>query len=225
MKRIVSLLALALLAGLPGCGCKKKQEAQNKKVKVEQHVDMFSPVDMNDVFAADDIDEEPGDLRTFFDFDEEEEGFVSQDNDFYAENDNDDEQTLLFVDNESDDELRTLHFGFNKYGLTPEQKRLVDNNIEQVKQLVADAGTQVEPVVVVEGHACQEGDHLYNLALSEKRAKYVADLFVEAGVDQSIIKVVGRGQEEPVIIDGKVVDGTREERAANRRVVTRVIYS
>lgn len=220
MNKIVSLLALTLLVGLPGCGCKKKQEAQNKRVKVEQNVDMFSPVDMNDVFAADDIEDESTDLRTFFDFDEETEEFVDQDNDFYAENDNEDEQELLFVDNESDDDLRTLNFGFNKYGLTPEQKRLVDNNIEQVKQLVADAGTAVEPVVVIEGHACQEGDHLYNLALSEKRAKYVADLFAQAGIDQSIIKVVGRGQEEPLVFGE-----TREDRAPNRRVVTRVIYS
>jgi outer membrane protein OmpA-like peptidoglycan-associated protein len=220
MNRIASLLALVLLAGLPGCGCKKKQEAQNKKIKVEQHVDMFSPVDMNDVFAADDSEDESTDLRTFFDFDEEAEEFVDQDNDFYAENDNEDEQTLLFVDNESDDDLKTLHFGFNKYGLTPEQRKAVDNNIEQVKQLIADAGTQVEPVVVIEGHACQEGDHLYNLALSEKRAKFVADLFADAGIDQALIKVVGRGQEEPIAFGE-----TREERAPNRRVVTRVIYS
>ena len=61
--------------------------------------------------------------------------------------------------------------------------------------------------------------------MSERRAKAVADLFVAAGVDRSVIKVVGRGQECPMIINGKVVNGNREEREPNRRVEVRVIYT
>ena len=79
--------------------------------------------------------------------------------------------------------------------------------------------------MVIEGHACQEGTPAYNVALSEKRAKIVADHFVAAGVPSSSIKVVGRGQECPAVINGKTVNGSREDRAPNRRVEVRVIYT
>jgi len=231
MKKI-SLVALALLVGLPGCGNKqKKAQENNKKAQIEQQIDMFSSVEMDNAFAPDDFNEDPdSNLRTFFDFDDEIEEFVpSDDNDLYRNFDIEEDisanEEYSWIDAQSDDELKPLYFGFNKYGLTDNQKNTVTHDIEQVKQLIIDAGSDSQPIVVVEGHACQEGSPAYNLALSEKRAKNIVDLFVEAGIDKDLIKAVGRGQEMPVVMNGKVVDGSREDRAPNRRVEIHVIYT
>ncbi len=134
-------------------------------------------------------------------------------------------EEFSWIDAQTDDEFKKLYFSFNHYGVRADQKESLSYDIDQVKQLVAEAGRAAQPTVVIEGHACQEGTPAYNLALSEKRAKVVADLFVAAGVDRSAIKVVGRGQECPVLINGKVVNGSREHRAPNRRVEVRVIYT
>jgi OOP family OmpA-OmpF porin len=135
-----------------------------------------------------------------------------------------DTETFTWIDEQADDELRKLYFTFNHYGIRPDQKDALTYNIEQVKQLISDAGTAL-PTVVVEGHACQEGSPSYNVGLSEKRAKCVADLFVDAGIDASLIKVIGRGQECPLMVDGRAINGSREERAPNRRVEVRVLYT
>jgi len=50
-------------------------------------------------------------------------------------------------------------------------------------------------------------------------------MFVAAGIDRNVIKVIGRGQECPVMVKGKAVNGSREDRAPNRRVEVRVIYT
>ncbi len=63
MKKM-SLIALALLVGLPGCGNKQKKAKENNRVNIEKHVDMFSSIEENDVFAADDLDEDYDSLRT-----------------------------------------------------------------------------------------------------------------------------------------------------------------
>jgi OOP family OmpA-OmpF porin len=218
----VSVLTLALLLSLPAC--KKSSEQSSKSNKKTEQVDMFSSIDTDVDFNEESDDNE--DLPTFFDFDEDANEFVPSETP-EADELEETEEAMVFswVDAQTDDEFKNVYFGFNKYGISADQKEALNYDIEQVKQLVAEADAQARPTVVVEGHACQEGSPAYNLPLSEKRAKFVADLFVAAGVDKDVIKVVGRGSEVPAVINGKVVDGTREERAANRRVEVRVIYT
>ncbi len=227
MKKM-SLLVIVLLLGLPGCG-KKQESARSRQEPVEQYMDV---VDENEIIDLDDdmddLSEEYLDLKSF-DFDEDEdlqldeedlEGIEAE----LGELGEFDENEFAWIDAQADDEFRKLYFSFNHYGVRADQKEAVNYDIDQVMQLIAESGTTL-PTVVIEGHACQEGTPAYNLALSEKRAKAVADLFVAAGVDRSVIKVVGRGQECPSIINGRVVNGTREERTPNRRVEVRVIYT
>jgi len=224
-----SLLALVILLGLPGCcGNKKKTVKQDNSSRIEENVDMFSSVDMDD--SLDDFDAEDDNIRTFFNFDDETEEFIPADeNTMYSSFDTDvedlDNQAYSWIDMQTDDELKPLYFAFNHYGLNEEQKNTVAYDIEQLKQLIADSGSDAQPTIVVEGHACQEGAPAYNIALSEKRAKTVADMLVDAGIDKDTIKVVGRGQEVPAVINGHIVDGSREQRAPNRRVELRVIYT
>jgi len=222
MKKI-ALFALALLVSLPGCRDKNKTQ-QQKKQKTEQHVDMFSSSVHSADYDYDDFEDED-DLRTLFDFDEESEEFVAQnENDAYSGLDMDydmsDSQEIAWIDAQEADELRPLYFEFNKHVLNDTQKQAVSHDIEQVKQLLAQAGEDTNAIVVAEGHTDEEGTPEYNLILSESRAKHVADLLVSAGIDQEVIKAVGRGQEN-LVVHGK----TRAERAPNRRVEVRVIYT
>lgn len=242
----VSLLVLALaIAALPGCCCRdKKKEATVQPVRrntVEKYMETDVEVDeiddldlddLNDLDDLDDLDDEDLDIDALLnDLEEDEDMTDISDEDLAniladedSDEDSDDSQAFNWIDEQADDELRKLYFSFNHYGIRPDQKDALAYDIEQVKQLVADADT-VQPTVVIEGHACQEGTPSYNIGLSEKRAKSVADLFVAAGVDKSLIKVVGRGQECPVAVNGKVINGSREDRAPNRRVEVRVIYT
>lgn len=67
--------------------------------------------------------------------------------------------------------------------------------------------------ITVVGHADSRGADSYNQALSERRAKSVADYLVSRGVKQSIISSQGRGESDPV-----ASNDTSEGRAQNRRV-------
>jgi peptidoglycan-associated lipoprotein len=52
--------------------------------------------------------------------------------------------------------------------------------------------------VVLEGHADERGTREYNLALGERRAQSVADVFMALGVNALNIEIVSYGEENPV---------------------------
>lgn len=110
---------------------------------------------------------------------------------------------------DSKQDFKRLFFDFNSYGLGSNQNKNLKFNTKQAKQMIKDGKT-----IVIEGHACHSaGSAIYNLALSEKRARHVAKKFAETGIDAKNIKIAPRGHEMPI-----VKSGNREEQAANRRV-------
>lgn len=221
MKKM-SLLVLVLIISLPGCGKKQESAQTPKRNSVEKYMD--TDVEIGEIDGDDeDMDELTEEDLASFDFNEDE--AMPTDDEDEDSMDIEENEEFSWIDAQTDDEFRKLYFSFNHYGVRADQKEALSYDIEQVKQLVAEGGNSAQPTVVIEGHACQEGTPAYNLALSEKRAKVIADLFVAAGVDRSAIKVVGRGQECPAVIDGRAVNGSREQRAPNRRVEVRVIYT
>jgi len=236
MKKL-SLLALVLIVGLPGCcGRKKRVEEPVRRNNIERYMstegDIETTEDDSDLEDELDLEDDLEDEYTDFDADEEDDsldleelGLSDDELDDILSSDDDVDTDAVWMNIQEDDEFKKLYFSFNHYGIREDQKESLTYDIEQVKQLVAEADGSIQPTIVIEGHACQEGDRAYNLALSEKRAKYVADLFASAGVDKNLIKVVGRGQECPTVVDGKMVNGSREDRAPNRRVEVRVIYT
>ncbi len=220
MKKL-SLLVIALVVALPGCGNRQKQESSrpSKRTNVEKYMQLDGEIEDLDDEDLDDIDELTDEDIASFEFPEEDEDDEDEIDLEDILGDMDEDEEYSWIDAQTDDEFRKLYFSFNHYGVREDQKASLNYDIEQVRQLVAEAG-EAQPTVVIEGHTCQEGDRAYNLALSEKRAKTVADLFVAAGIDRSAIKVVGRGQECP-LTEGK----TRQERNPNRRVEVRVLYA
>jgi OOP family OmpA-OmpF porin len=74
----------------------------------------------------------------------------------------------------------------------------------------AKAGNATKIVVV--GHTDTSGSAAYNVRLSERRAKAVADSLVGLGVPQTALAVDWKGESEPAVATG---DGVKEP--LNRR--------
>lgn len=238
MKKMSLAVLTCALVLLPGC-CRNKKNytSQSTRKNISRIETSMYPANDSEIteeieeneLDSDDIDETLNidDIDALLKEMEEDENGMSLDGedlaglfDEYSDND----QAFNWVEDQADDELKKLYFSFNHYGIREDQKDALTYDIEQVKQFIAQAGT-TEPTIIIEGHACQEGSPSYNIGLSEKRATNVADLFVAAGIDRNLIKVVGRGQEFPEVVNGAVINGSREQRAPNRRVEVRVIYT
>ena len=125
---------------------------------------------------------------------------------------------------EDDRDFEIVYFDFNKHEVREDQQEKVENNSEVAKNLVEEGS---DPKIIVEGHSCHSaGSRTYNLALSERRAKAVADRLVANGIPKENIKVVPRGQECPALDEvGNPVSGDKDEQALNRRAAVRVVYS
>ena len=110
---------------------------------------------------------------------------------------------------QSKEDFRTIYFEFDKYKITKEQESNLHADIDYAKKMIGSG-----KIIVIEGHACDSaGSAVYNMTLSEQRAKFIATKFMDAGIDKSNIKIAARGQEMPI-----VKGGNKHQQAANRRV-------
>lgn len=96
-------------------------------------------------------------------------------------------------------------------------KKTVNPTILPLLDKVASELNKVSGTVIVTGHTDNQpistAEFPSNQVLSEKRATEVADLLASKGVASSRLKIVGRGDSDP-IAENKTADG----RAKNRRV-------
>lgn len=83
----------------------------------------------------------------------------------------------------------------------------------KIKAIAAMAKAHPAFRLVIEGHTDNRGSAPRNLALSEARARAVAQALGTAGIDPQRLTPVGRGDQEPV-----ADNATREGRERNRRV-------
>ena len=87
----------------------------------------------------------------------------------------------------------------------------------EVNQLAAFMKRFPEAVVFVEGHASNIGNPDYNMRLSERRAKAIADLLTAQGINSSRITSKGFGVTQP-----RVQGNTRDAHRANQRIEAKV---
>lgn len=87
----------------------------------------------------------------------------------------------------------------------------------EVNQLAAYMKRFPEAVVFIEGHASNIGTPEYNMRLSERRAKAIADLLTAQGVESARITSEGFG-----VTRLRVQGNTREAHAANQRIEAKV---
>jgi len=211
-KSFLSLaLLLSVLVGLSGCGKKSPKNAVKNNKNVAWN-DGSVPV----------ADEG---VRSFFDNDINE--FALTEDGSKAVLAQNDAKDFAWAAGQNEDGLNPVYFDFDRFAIRPDQEEVVGSDVKKVKSELKVAQKKGDaPVVVVEGHACHSaGSSVYNMALSEKRAKVVADRLSKEGVPANQIKVVGRGIEVSAVVNGKAVTGSREEQWQNRRDEIHVVRS
>lgn len=223
-------LFVAVLMLLPGCwGRKKDTKAQKEGEKVAFHeADAFVDIPVADEQVRSYFDDDVDQFALLEDdLDSEDLGMldditIAEIEEALAENVEDDFFWVEDIDSEGR-EFKTVYFDFDKHSIKADQEEYVQKNIELVKELIA-AGEK--PEVIIEGNACSAaGSRNYNLAISNSRAEIVAKRFAQAGISEDVYKVVGRGQDNPVIAEnGQPVTGDKDQQWVNRRVEVR-IYS
>ena len=102
--------------------------------------------------------------------------------------------------------LRGVNFRFDSAELTPESKRNLDPVAAALRNY---RGSKLD----VGGHASAEGDTLYNLDLSTRRALAVRRYLVQKGVTPASLSSTGYGEMRPL-----VNNETEQGRSLNRRV-------
>ena len=104
-------------------------------------------------------------------------------------------------------------FAFDKSDLTEEGKVAIE---EYRKQLRPELSEAYEGIII--GHTDSVGDADYNFGLSKRRAEAVAAYLASTGVAASTLRVLGRGETDPI-----ASNDTKEGQAENRRVEVLVL--
>lgn len=110
-----------------------------------------------------------------------------------------------------------INWNLASYTLTPEAKRIIDENLMPVLQ--QNPGVKVE----LASHTDSRGTKESNQTLSERRAQAVANYLVEKGVNRSLLVANGYGESK---LKNRCSDGvscTEREHAVNRRTEFRLI--
>ncbi|MGB5456822.1 MAG: OmpA family protein, partial [Gammaproteobacteria bacterium] len=109
--------------------------------------------------------------------------------------------------------LAASSFEFDSAELTDAGKAAIEAYREKLGPELTDAFK-----VIIVGHTDTTGDESYNMALSLRRARSVADYLIATGVNADKIRAIGRGPKDPI-----ASNDTREGRMQNRRVDVLVI--
>jgi len=105
--------------------------------------------------------------------------------------------------------INNIFFAFNSHKLDYRSFSELD---KWAKFLIERFDIKIE----LYGHTDNVGDELYNLQLSERRARSVAEYLVAQGVDSARISVIGFGLSKPL-----ATNKTEEGQSRNRRVEVR----
>jgi peptidoglycan-associated lipoprotein len=87
-------------------------------------------------------------------------------------------------------DLKDIHFDFDRYDIRPDAARTLDANARWLK---ANPGA----LVLIEGHADEQGTNDYNLALGERRAKAAMNYLVGQGLPADRLTIISYGEEWP----------------------------
>jgi OOP family OmpA-OmpF porin len=109
-------------------------------------------------------------------------------------------------------ETRKIDFKLDSAEIEPEARGTITEIAKILKQV-----PQIQRLEI-EGHASSKGDNQYNVTLTEKRARAVAQALVEAGVQESRLVPIGYGEYCPAIDRGDEVDDP-----VNRRVLLKAV--
>ncbi len=134
----------------------------------------------------------------------EDEQETSNKKDDDLENENKNEVTIV-TKNENKELMQIIYFDFDKFKLSEVSK-------EKIKKFLNNYESVINEYLVV-GHTDTKGTNKYNLSLSIKRAEVVKEILINYGIQESSIKILGKGEDSLAVL---TPDNTRQP--ANRRV-------
>lgn len=101
-----------------------------------------------------------------------------------------------------------VHFGFDKYTLTPEAQATLRNQAAWLKRYSSTT-------LMIEGHADERGTRDYNIALGARRANSVKEFLAAEGVKSSRLKATSYGKERPECGDTTEACYTKNRRSVS----------
>ena len=135
---------------------------------------------------------------------EEKEKETSNKEEKNSNNETNNEVTIV-TKNKNEELMQIIYFDFDKFNLSEVSK-------EKIKLFLDNNSSTIEEYLVV-GHTDTKGTKKYNLSLSIKRAEVVKEILINYGIQQSRIKILGKGEESLAV---NTPDDTKQP--ANRRV-------
>ncbi len=128
-----------------------------------------------------------------------------------VENNFSQEPSIRGVEVENVSALETVHFAFDSSAISDDVLAVLENNVKYLKD-------NPKVKVVIEGHCDERGTTEYNLALGQKRAVKVKEIYVQLGIKAKRIVTMSYGKEMPI-------DKRHNEAAwaKNRRAETKVM--
>lgn len=121
--------------------------------------------------------------------------------------------TVANLDNYKPVTESVVHFGFNKYNLTPRAKKALD-------ELAADIPNTKHYILVVNGNTDSVGPSDYNYELSQRRADSVITYLAQKyEIPPHKIFLIGLGKDKPAATN-KTAKGRAENRRVNVQLMT-----
>jgi OOP family OmpA-OmpF porin len=126
---------------------------------------------------------------------------------------------VLVLDSKTDEKVLVFgdtHFDFNKFTLTPDAKKLLDKDVQLLKE-------NPETDVRMAGYTSGQGTEDSNQKLSENRANAVRDYLIEKGIASDRITTIGYGRTKPALYEVTPGDINTIEAKANMRVLFEIV--
>lgn len=109
-------------------------------------------------------------------------------------------------------EIPDIYYDLNKFELRPEY-------VDELEKIVSMLNNNPEICIQVNSHTDERASDLYNLILSNNRAKAVVDFITSKGIDINRLTWKGWGESSPIYPNAT----TEEEHQANRRTTFTII--
>jgi outer membrane protein OmpA-like peptidoglycan-associated protein len=119
---------------------------------------------------------------------------------------------ITYLPHELEDLTYNFQFDFDDYNLNQEDEQYIKEMTEIIRQ-------NKKVKVKLTGHTDNIGTDEYNMELAFERAKKIGIILLKNGVPKRKIKLVSKGESEPIS-----TNDTSEGRAKNRRVQMQLVY-
>ncbi|RDV39492.1 OmpA family protein [Bradymonadaceae bacterium TMQ3] len=102
--------------------------------------------------------------------------------------------------------LTTVHFPYNSAEISDVSRQALETNLRWLRQ-------NPDATILLEGHTDERGTSEFNVALGERRARFVRDFLVQRGIKAERLSTLSYGEEKPLAFGQ-----SEDDFARNRRV-------